>query len=44
MHRLYIILKYHTNPPTDDILAIASAEKVLDTDAANTYLRWVDRV
>jgi len=42
MHRLYIILKNCTEPPTDDELAIASAEKVLDTEAANTYLGQVE--
>src|SRR5882724_1927432 len=41
MNRLYIILK-DTKPPTDDKLAIASAEKVLDTEAANAYLRQVE--
>ena len=38
MYRLYIILKDRTKPPTDDELAIASAEKVLDVEAANAYL------
>ena len=33
MHRLYIILKDHTEPPTDEELAIVCAEKVLDTEA-----------
>ena len=42
MHRLYIFLKDHTEPPTDDELAIACAEKVLDTEAANTYLEQVE--
>ena len=42
MHMFYIILKDHTEPPTDDELAIASAEKVLDTEAANAYLRQVE--
>jgi hypothetical protein len=38
MYRLYIILKDWTKPPTDDKLAIASTEKVLDAEAANAYL------
>jgi len=38
MYRLYIILKDWTEPPTDDELAIASTEKVLDVEADNTYL------
>ena len=42
MYRLYIILKDRTGPPTDDELAIASAEKVLDTEAANAYLGRVE--
>ena len=42
MYRLYIILKDRTEPPTDDELAIASAEKVLDTEAANAYLGRVE--
>jgi hypothetical protein len=42
MYRLYIILKDRTDPPTDDELAIASAEKVLDTESANAYLGRVE--
>ena len=42
MHRLYMVLKYHTEPPTDDELAMASAEKVLDTEVANAYLGQVE--
>jgi hypothetical protein len=42
MYRLYIILKDQTDPPTNNELAIASAEKVLDTEAANTYLGRVE--
>ena len=42
MYRLYIILKDRTHPPTDDELAIASAEKVLDTESANAYLERVE--
>jgi hypothetical protein len=38
MYKLYIILKDQTEPPTDDELAIAFTEKVLDVEAANTYL------
>ena len=42
MYRLYIILKDRTDPPTNDELAIASAEKVLDTETANAYLGRVE--
>jgi hypothetical protein len=44
MYRLYIILKDQTDPdpPTNDELAISSTEKVLDMEAANTYLRRVE--
>ena len=38
MHRLYMVLKDCTEPLTDDQLAMPLAEKVLDTEAANTYL------
>jgi hypothetical protein len=38
MYRLFVILKDRSDPPTDEELAIASGEKVLDADAANTYL------
>ena len=41
MYRLYIILKDRTDPPTNDELAIASAEKVLDAGSANAYLGQV---
>jgi len=42
MHRLYMVLKDHTEPLTDDELAKASTEKVLDTEVANAYLRRVE--
>ena len=38
MHRLYMILKDHTGSPTDKELAIVSRKKVLDVEAANSYL------
>jgi hypothetical protein len=41
-YRLYLILKDRTDPPTDEDLAIASGEKVLDAEAANAYLRRVE--
>ena len=44
MYRLYIILKDRTDPPTNEELAIASAEKVLDAEAANAYLGRVEAV
>ena len=43
MHRLYLILKDWTNPPTNEELAIASGQKVLDLEAANVYLRRVEK-
>jgi hypothetical protein len=42
MYRLYVILKDRTEPPTPDDLAIASATKVLDAEAANAYLGRVE--
>jgi hypothetical protein len=42
MYRLYLVLKDCTNPPTEEELAIASAEKVLDAEMANAYLRQVE--
>jgi hypothetical protein len=42
MYRLYLILKDRTNPPTDEELAIASRKKVLDAEAANSYLGRVE--
>jgi hypothetical protein len=42
MYRLYLILKDRTDPPTDEEIAIASGEKVLDADAIDTYLGHVD--
>jgi hypothetical protein len=38
MYRLYALMKDCTNPPTEEELAIASAQKVLDAEAANMYL------
>jgi hypothetical protein len=38
MYKLYIILKDRTDPSTNDELAIASVEKVLDTESTNVYL------
>ena len=43
MHRLYLILKDWTDPPTDEELAIASGWKVLDPEAANMYLGRVEK-
>jgi len=37
MYRLYIILKDRTEPPTDDELAIASAEKVVGNQRIVTH-------
>ena len=42
MYRLYNILKACTDPSTDEELAIASGEKVLDVEAADTYLGQVE--
>jgi hypothetical protein len=42
MYRLYIILKDRSDPPTDEDIAIASGEKVLDAAAANSYFGRVD--
>ena len=42
MYKLYIILKDCSSPPTDDELAIASAEKVLDAEVANAYFRKME--
>jgi hypothetical protein len=42
MYRLYLILKDHTNPLTDEELAIASGKKVLDAEVANSYLGRVE--
>ena len=38
MYRLYLILKNHTKPPTDEELNITCGKKVLDADVANFYL------
>jgi hypothetical protein len=38
MYRLYDIMKSHTDPPSEEELAIASGAKVLDAEAANSYL------
>ena len=43
MHRLYLILKDQTDPPTNEELAIASGQKVLDLEAANAYLGSVEK-
>ena len=42
MFRLYIIIKTRAEPPSDEELAIACGKKVLDTEAANSYLGHVD--
>lgn len=42
MYRLYLIIKDRTDPPTDKELAIASGKKVLDAEAANSYLGSVE--
>jgi len=42
MYRLYLILKDRTNSPTDEELAIASGKKVLDAEAADSYLGRVE--
>ena len=42
MYRLYNILKAHTDPSTDEELAIMLGEKVLDVEAADTYLGQVE--
>jgi len=42
MYRLFVILKDHTSPPTDEKLTIASAKKVLDVETANTYLAQME--
>jgi len=42
MYRLYLILKDHTDPPTDEEIVIASGEKVLDAEGIDTYLEHVD--
>ena len=42
MYTLYVILKDRTEPPTPDDLTIASATKVLDSEAANAYLGRVE--
>ena len=42
MYRLYLILKNCTEPPTDEELDIACGKKVLDADAANSYLGCVE--
>ena len=39
MYRLHLVIKDHANPPTKEELAIASDKKVLDAQAANSYLR-----
>jgi hypothetical protein len=44
MYRLYIIMKNRTDPPTDEELKIACSKRVLDTDAANSYLGQVEVV
>ena len=44
MYRLYIIMKNRTDPPTDEELEIACSKRVLDTDAANSYLGQVEVV
>ena len=42
MYRLYLILKNHTKPPTDEKLDIACGKKVLDATLANSYLGHVE--
>ena len=43
MYRFYLTLKDRNDPLTDEELAIASATKVFDEEAANTYLGGVER-
>ena len=38
MYRLYEIMKSRSDPPTDEEIEIASAQKVLDPKAAACYL------
>jgi hypothetical protein len=38
MYRLYLVLKEHGAPPTDDKIAIASGRKTLDPTKAAEYL------
>ena len=42
MFRLYLNMKNHTDPSTEEELVIASGEKGMDTEAANLYLRKVE--
>lgn len=42
MYKLYIILKDHSSLPTNDELAIASTEKVLDAEVVNAYFREIE--
>ena len=43
MHQLYLILKDHKEPPTDDEIAIAAGRKVLDPALAADYLVQLEK-
>ena len=43
MHRLYLILKDHKEPPTNDEIAIAAGRKVLDPALAADYLVQLEK-
>jgi hypothetical protein len=42
MYRFYLTLKDRNDPVTDEELALASATRVFDEEAANTYLGGVE--
>jgi hypothetical protein len=44
LYRFYLTLKDRNDPVTDEELAIASATRVFDEEAANTYLGGVETV
>ena len=43
MHRLYLVLKDHKEPPTNDEIAIASGQKGLDPASAADYLLQLEK-
>ena len=43
MHRLYELLKVHSDPPTQDKLDIASGKKKLDGPAAHAYVSQLEK-
>lgn len=45
MHRLYLVLKSRptSEPPTEDEIAIAQAQKVLDPSTASEYLLQLEK-